>query len=303
MSLVVTGTIGIDSVQTSSGSAEGVMGGSCTYFAAAASLLGPVRVVAVVGDDWPAEHESALASFPQIDLAGLERRTGSSTFRWGGKYHDDMNERDTLFTDLGVLEEAPPPVPDQYTDSKIVFLANTHPAVQAGMLDHFPNRELVVADTMNLWIDIARDDLGALLQRIDGLVLNDSEACQLTERSNLVEAAAAICDMGPTFVVIKKGEHGAFLHHPDGQAVLPAMPLDASQVVDPTGCGDSFAGGMMGHLAATGRCDLPTIREALAWGTVAASHTIAEFGLDGLQAATEESMRERFDRFRSITSF
>tara|TARA_Y100000589_G_scaffold20775_1_gene17053 strand:+ start:2834 stop:3745 length:912 start_codon:yes stop_codon:yes gene_type:complete len=303
MSLVVTGTIGIDSVQTSSGSAEGVMGGSCTYFAAAASLLGPVRVVAVVGDDWPAEHESALASFPQIDLAGLERRTGSSTFRWGGKYHDDMNERDTLFTDLGVLEEAPPPVPDQYTDSKIVFLANTHPAVQAGMLAHFPNRELVVADTMNLWIDIARDDLGSLLQRIDGLVLNDSEACQLTERSNLVEAAAAICDMGPTFVVIKKGEHGAFLHHPDGQAVLPAMPLDASQVVDPTGCGDSFAGGMMGHLAATGRCDLPTIREALAWGTVAASHTIAEFGLGGLQAATEESMRERFDRFRSITSF
>ena len=303
MSLVVTGTIGIDSVQTASGSAEGVMGGSCTYFAAAASLLGPVRVVAVVGEDWPAEHASALESFPQIDLAGLERRAGSSTFRWGGKYHDDMNERDTLFTDLGVLEEAPPPVPNEYADSRIVFLANTHPAVQAGMLEHFPDRQLVVADTMNLWIDIARDELGALLQQIDGLVLNDAEACQLTERSNLVEAAAAICDMGPTFVVIKKGEHGAFLHHPDGQAVLPAMPLDASEVVDPTGCGDSFAGGMMGHLAATGRFDLGTIREALAWGTVAASHTIAEFGLTGLQNATDESMRERFDRFRAITSF
>ncbi|MAA52805.1 MAG: sugar kinase [Phycisphaerae bacterium] len=303
MSLVVTGTIGIDSVQTSSGSAEGVMGGSCTYFAAAASLLGPVRVVAVVGDDWPAEHESALSSFASIDLAGLERRSGSSTFRWGGKYHDDMNERDTLFTDLGVLEEAPPPVPAAYTDSRVVFLANTHPAVQAGMLEHFPDRDLVVADTMNLWIDIARDELGSLLRRIDGLVLNDAEACQLTERSNIVEAAAAICEMGPTFVVIKKGEHGAFLHHPDGQAALPAMPLGGSEVVDPTGCGDSFAGGMMGHLAATGRRDIGTIREALAWGTVAASHTISEFGLAGLQNATGESMRERFDRFRTITSF
>ncbi|MDG2200381.1 MAG: PfkB family carbohydrate kinase [Phycisphaerales bacterium] len=303
MSLVVTGTIGIDSVETSSGAAEGVMGGSCTYFAAAASLLVPVRMVAVVGEDWPTEHESVLESFPRIDMAGLERRSGSSTFRWGGRYHDDMNERDTLFTELGVLEESPPPVPDTYSDSRFIFLANTHPSVQAEMLEHFPDRELVVADTMNLWIDIALAELKALLARLDGLVLNDAEASQLTGEANLVEAAKQICDMGPSFVVIKKGEHGAFLHHPDGMAVLPAMPLDAAQVVDPTGCGDSFAGGMMGHIAATGRSDLATIREAMAWGTVTASHTIAEFGLAGLQSATDKSMQSRFDRFREITSF
>lgn len=303
MSLVVTGTIGIDSVETSNGSAEGVIGGSCTYFAAAASLLNPVRMVAVVGDDWPSDHQSSLKSFEGIDTEGLEQRSGSSTFRWGGRYHDDMNERDTLFTELGVLEEAPPAVPTSYSDSTYIFLANTHPSVQMQMLDHFPDRKLAVADTMNLWMDIALPELHSLMKNLDGLVLNDAEAAQLTGESNLVEAAKRICDMGPSFVVIKKGEHGAFLHHPEGVAVLPAMPLDAAAVVDPTGCGDSFAGGMMGHLAASDCSDLKTIREALAWGTVAASHTIAEFGLAGLQKATRQSMQSRFDQFRRITSF
>ena len=303
MSLVVTGTIGIDTVHAPGGSAENVIGGSCTYFAAAASLRSPVRIVAVVGDDWPDEHATMLDSFDSIDTAGLERRAGSSTFRWGGRYHDDMNQRDTLFTELGVLEEAPPPVPDAYADSRFVFLANTHPGVQMGLLESFPNRALAVADTMDLWINIAKDDLLALLSKLDGLVINDSEAALLSGQSNVVDAAAAIRDMGPTFVVVKKGEHGAYLQHPDGEAAIPALPLTSSQVIDPTGCGDSFAGGMMAHIAASNCWDLPTIRESLAWGTVAASHTIEDFGLSGLQSATVESMQSRLDRFRSITDF
>lgn len=303
MSLVVTGTIGIDTVETASGKAEGVLGGSCSYFAAAASLFTPVRIVAAVGDDWPEDHEAVLSSFSGIDTAGLERRSGSSTFRWGGRYHDDMNQRDTLFTELGVLEEAPPPVPSSYADSRYVFLANTHPSVQMDMLEQFPDRNLVVADTMDLWISIALDDLQALLSRLDGLVINDSEAAQLSGEANVVSAAKRICEMGPSFVIIKKGEHGAYLHHPEGVAAIPALPLSAEQVIDPTGCGDSFAGGMMGHIASSGSSDLQTIREALGWGTVAASHTIAGFGLEGLQAATKDSLRSRFDRFRDITRF
>ena len=303
MSLVVTGTIGIDTVHAPGGSAENVMGGSSTYFAAAASLLTPVRLVAAVGDDWPAEHRSVLEGFEAIDTAGLEQRSGSSTFRWGGRYHDDMNQRDTLFTELGVLEETPPPVPETYTDSQYVFLANTHPGVQMGLLESFPDRTLAVADTMDLWINIAKDDLLALLAKLDGLVINDSEAALLSGNSNVADAAEAIRTMGPNFIVVKKGEHGAYLQHPDGEAAIPALPLKASQVIDPTGCGDSFAGGMMGHIASSDSMDLATIREALAWGTVAASHTIEDFGLSGLQSATVESMQSRLDRFRSITDF
>lgn len=303
MSLVVTGTIGIDTVHAPGGSAENVMGGSSTYFAAAASLLTSVRLVAAVGDDWPAEHRAVLESFEAIDTAGLEQRAGSSTFRWGGRYHDDMNQRDTLFTELGVLEESPPPVPDTYADSQYVFLANTHPAVQRGLLESFPHRTLAVADTMDLWINIAKDDLLALLAKLDGLVINDSEAALLSGNANVADAAESIRSMGPNFIVVKKGEHGAYLQHPDGEAAIPALPLNASQVIDPTGCGDSFAGGMMGHIASSGRMDLATIREALAWGTVAASHTIEDFGLAGLQAATPESMQSRFEWFRTITRF
>ena len=304
MNLIVTGTVSIDTVQTPSGEErEGILGGSCTYFAAAASQYGPVRLVAAVGDDFPDEHRDTLAKFPNIDAAGLETRAGSKTFRWGGKYMDNMDERETLFTELGVLDEAPPEIPESFADSECVFLANSHPMVQMDLLSKLPKARFVVADTMDLWISIARDELKQLLGKVTGLVLNYEEAEMYAGVRNPVTAGLKMLEDGPEFVVIKKGEHGAFLHHPDGQAALPAMPLGGSEVVDPTGCGDSFAGGMMGHLAATGRRDIGTIREALAWGTVAASHTISEFGLAGLQNATGESMRERFDRFRTITSF
>lgn len=299
MSLLVTGTIGIDTVHTATASAERVLGGSCSYFAAAASHLAPVRVVGAVGGDWPDEHRAMLESLPNVDLRGLERRPASSTFAWGGRYLEDMNRRETLFTHLGVLEEAPPRIPDAYRDSRFVFLANTHPAVQRDLLSHLPARRLAVADSMDLWINIAREDLLALLKEIDGLVVNDQEAMQLTERGNAVSAARAILKLGPTFVVVKKGEHGAILVHRDGVAAIPAFPADENHVVDPTGAGDSFAGGMMGHLASTGTADFHAIQTALAWGTVMASFTIERFSLERLLHLDRSHLEERMRAFRA----
>jgi sugar/nucleoside kinase (ribokinase family) len=300
MSLIVTGTIGIDTVHTPDGSSEGVLGGSCAYFAAASSHYTPTRLVGVVGDDWPDAHREMLSSFPGIDLSGLEVRRGSSTFRWGGRYFDNMNDRETLFTELGVLEEHPPAVPTEFTDSKFVFLGNTHPAVQLGMLEQLPDRKLAVADTMDLWINIANEDLLQLLQAVDGLVLNDSEASMLTGERNTITAARRLLDLGPTFVVVKKGEHGCVLVHKDAQnvRVLPAFPVEANGVVDPTGAGDSFAGGMMGHLASHDRFDIDILQEAIAWGTVTASCTLGSFGLDGLRNVDRDSLQAKMDQFQ-----
>lgn len=303
MPLVVTGTIGIDTIYTPSGEhRENVLGGSCTYFAAAASFYGPVRIVAAVGDDFPAEHRGMLKRFKNIDLAGLETREGSRTFRWGGKYHEQMDNRETLFTELGVLEEMPPQIPDSYRDSKYVFLANTHPAVQLEMLANFPDRALAVADTMDLWINTAREELGELLRRVDGLVLNYDEAELLTGKPNTVTAARHILEMGPKFVVVKKGEHGCILAHKEGLAALPAYPSEV--VVDPTGAGDSFGGGMMGHIAregdrgvATKPSSFETIRRALAHGTIVASFNIESFSLDRLASLNPEELDRRFDAF------
>ncbi|MFM1833263.1 MAG: hypothetical protein RLZZ461_1579, partial [Planctomycetota bacterium] len=220
--LIVTGTIGIDTIHGPTGSADGVMGGSAAYFAAAASHLAPVRLVGLVGEDWPADHRAMLESFPGIDLAGLEIRPGGETFRWGGKYEENMNNRETLFTHLGVVEDTPPAVPEAFRDSRFVFLANSHPAVQRGMLESLPDRDIAVADTMDLWINVAHDDLLELLRRVDGIVLNDSEAELLTETRNVISAGRKILDLGPSFAVVKKGEHGAVLVHRDGVAVVPA---------------------------------------------------------------------------------
>ena len=299
--LIVTGTIGIDTIHGPTGSADGVMGGSAAYFAAAASHLAPVRLVGLVGEDWPQDHRTMLESFPGIDLAGLEVRPGGETFRWGGKYEENMNNRETLFTHLGVVEDTPPAVPDSFRDSRFVFLANSHPAVQRGMLDSLPQRDIAVADTMDLWINVAHDDLLELCRQVDGIVLNDSEAELLTETRNVITAGRKILDLGPTFAVVKKGEHGAVLVHRDGVAVVPAFPADHEVVVDPTGAGDSFAGGMMAHLARTGRTDFAAIQESLAWGTVMASFTIADFGLGGIRGADERLIAERMRDFQAAT--
>ncbi|MDA0215325.1 MAG: PfkB family carbohydrate kinase [Planctomycetota bacterium] len=300
MKLVVTGTIGIDTVQTPRAKREGVLGGSAAYFAAAASQLCPVRLVAVVGGDWPAEHHSILKSFSGVCLDGLESRTNSRTFAWGGKYFEDVNRRETLFTEVGVLQEEPPRVPAAYADSEIVFLGNTHPAVQLGFVDQFPNRKLVVADTMDLWIRTAHPELSTLLQRVDGLIVNDSEAAELTGVRNAISAGRKILEMGPKFVVVKKGEHGAILVHPEGTAVIPAFPIDESYVVDPTGAGDSFAGGFMGYLAREGRFDFASLQKAMAYGTVIASFSLEAFGLDRMRSLKPEEIIKRLGQFQQM---
>jgi sugar/nucleoside kinase (ribokinase family) len=299
MTVLVTGTIGLDTVQTPAAKVERVLGGSCAYFAAAASFHAPVRVVAAVGGDWPAEHRAILEGFANICLDGLEHRPDSKTFAWGARYAEDPNERETLFTELGVVEEDPPAVPAAYRDTEFVFVANTHPAVQLHLLSELPGRKMAVADTMNLWIDVARDPLLELLRQVDGLVINDAEATQLTGVANAVTAGRRILDLGPAFVIVKKGEHGAVLVHRDGLATIPAFPADADQVVDPTGAGDSFAGGVMGHLAAVDSTSFSAIQTALAWGTVTASFTLESFGLDRLAAIDRDDINERMAAFKA----
>ena len=298
MSLLVTGSVGIDSVQTPDGSADEVLGGSAIYFAAAASLVTDrVRLVAVVGGDFPDPMRATFDHFA-VDLAGLERRAGSKTFRWTGKYLQDMNSRETVSVELNVLGEDLPPVPEAYRDSRFVFLANTHPAGQAALLDRIDAPELVVADTMDLWIEHERPALESLLRRLDGLVLNDSEALLLTGERNPVVAGRAVLAMGPRFVVIKKGEHGALLVHPDGLVNLPAFPC--GEVVDPTGAGDTFGGGMMGHLAATGDLSLEGLKRAMAVGTVAASFTLESFSLDRWVGLSRDTLEDRLSVYRSM---
>ena len=307
MSLVVTGTIGIDTVETPDGQKrENLLGGSCAYFAAAASMHTETRLVAAVGGDWPDEHRAQLEHFSNINTAGLERRAESKTFAWGGKYQENMDHRDTLYTNLGVLEEAPPAVPESYTDSEYIFLANTHPAVQIEMLKHFPERKLAVADTMDLWINTARDDFIKMLDAVDGLVLNYDEAELFTGKRNPVVAARAILNHGPTFVVVKKGEHGCLFVYRDkrgdGIGALPAFP--AEDVVDPTGAGDTFGGGMMGYLANESSDEhglsLARLKAALAHGTVMASFTIESFSLDRLRELTPDELKARYDEYVSM---
>jgi sugar/nucleoside kinase (ribokinase family) len=304
MSLLVTGTIGIDTLHAPTGEASGVLGGSCAYFAAAASQLTSVRLVGAVGGDWPEAHERQLRAFRNICLDGLERRANSQTFAWGGRYFDNMNRRETLFTRLGVLEEAPPKVPAKYLDSKTMFLANSHPLVQLDLLRQLKNQPFVVCDTMDLWINIARPELMQLLAEVDGVIMNDEEAMQLTECRNVVTAGRRILESGPrSFVVVKKGEHGAILIHRDGVASVPAFPADLAQVVDPTGAGDTFAGGFMAHVARAGRTDFDTLRHAMAWGTVLASFTIEAFGLERLARLDAGQVNDRFRAFRAMTAF
>lgn len=302
MSLIVTGTIGIDTIETPISRREKVLGGSCTYFAAAASFFTQVRVVAVAGEDFHEDYQAVFRKFPNVDVDGLEIRKGSKTFAWGGRYLEDMNVRETLFTELGVLAEHPPTPPAKYADSRFIFLANSHPVVQRQLLESFPQRVIAVADTMNLWIDTTRGELAALLSRIEGLVVNDEEARLLTGRRNPISAGKRILEMGPMFVVIKKGEHGCILVHQEGVAMLPAYPSEA--VVDPTGAGDSFAGGMMGHLAAAHSKDMnitmSSVQQALAHGTVVASFAIESFGLERLASVTSGDIAKRYTEFASM---
>ncbi|MBK7404825.1 MAG: sugar kinase [Phycisphaerales bacterium] len=305
MNLTVTGTVGIDTVFTPDGEhREGILGGSSIYFAAAASFFSPVGIVAAVGDDFPDEFRGQIAHFGAIDTAGLETRAGSKTFRWGGKYLADMDHRETLFTELNVVIEEPPSVPAAYANCPVVFLANMHPGVQHRLAGQFTKRRLMVADTMDLWINTARAELEVMLGEVDGLVLNYDEAEQFTGHRNTVTAGKHLLEFGLRFVVIKKGEHGAILVHRDGLAALPAFPSE--RVVDPTGAGDSFAGGMMGSIAAAlarggkGAEDpgsFESLRRAMAHGTVVASFTIEQFSLGRLRQLTKQELEVRSHQY------
>ncbi|MHC4288785.1 MAG: PfkB family carbohydrate kinase [Planctomycetota bacterium] len=301
MSLLVTGSVGIDTVQTPYGVNEDCIGGSAVYFSMAAGFFTDVKFVGVIGEDCPFDLAELFAG-KSVDLKGLETRKGSKTFRWNGTYEGDMNEARTDAVQLNVLAEQPPVVPESFRGSDYVFLANTAPALQMELLGQLENHSFVAADTMNLWIQTAAADLKRLLQEIDLLVLNDGEAKLLTGQHNLVSAAKSILEMGPRFVVIKKGEHGSMLYSIEGDVfLLPAFP--ASIVIDPTGAGDSFAGGMMGYLSKSGVVDVISLRNAMVYGTVMASFTIGDFSIHGLKSATREMIEERFDRLRKVTQF
>jgi sugar/nucleoside kinase (ribokinase family) len=287
-------------VETPFGKRQDVIGGSAIYFSYAASFFTPVRLVGVVGEDWP---ENFLTVFKgrEIDSSGLEVRKGSKTFRWHGSYVENLNEAVTVEVDLNVLAEQAPKIPADFVGSKYVFLANTHPVLQQQMLQSLKSPRLVVADTMNLWIQTEHAELKKLLGKIHGLVLNDGEARLLTEQKNLIAAARDVLKMGPKFVVIKKGEHGCVMASDRDTFVLPAFPAD--RVVDPTGAGDSFAGGMMGYLATQGTFSSATIKRALAFGTVVASFTIADFSLSGLQSATRDLIDDRWHEYKQAMNF
>ncbi|GIW75128.1 MAG: adenosine kinase [Phycisphaerae bacterium] len=300
MSLLVTGSIGVDTIETPVGRRDNVIGGSAVYFSYAASFFTPVRLVGAVGEDAPQELFKVFEN-RDVDLSGLEIRKGSKTFRWHGSYLRDMNEAETIQVDLNVLAENAPKIPEAFCDSRYLFLANTHPVLQQQMLRSIKQPKLVVADTMNLWIQTERKELIKLIGMIDGLVLNDGEARLLTEKKNLIQAAKEVLSYGTKFVVIKKGEHGALLVTDKDTFVLPAFP--AENVVDPTGAGDSFAGGMMGYLSTQGHVTPATVKRALAYGTCVASFTISDFSLGGLQSTTREQIDQRWNDFKQAMSF
>jgi sugar/nucleoside kinase (ribokinase family) len=299
MSLLVVGSVAFDSIQTPTEHRERVLGGSAVYFSYAASYFTPVRLVGVVGEDWPDNHTQMLQT-RGVDTAGLQVIPGGKTFYWKGRYLPNMNDRETLEIDLNVFGSFDPKVPESFRDSPYVFLANAAPSVQMKVLEQVRRPKLVVADTMDLWIQTAHPDLMALLKRVDGLVLNDSEAKLLTEQSNVIAAGKAIQSMGPRLVIVKKGEHGAIFFGPDGVQALPAYPT--AHIVDPTGAGDSFAGGMMGYIASADRTDAETLRRALAYGTLVASYNVEDFSLSRMQSIEREDLDRRMSDFRSMLS-
>ncbi|HVZ72083.1 MAG TPA: PfkB family carbohydrate kinase [Polyangia bacterium] len=299
-SLLVVGSVGLDTVETRVGKRAEVLGGAASYFSVAASFLAPVRLTAVVGTDFPEEHTKLLESH-HVDLAGLERVPGK-TFRWSGVYAPDFSTRTTLDTQLNVFQDFQPKLPAAWTSSEYVFLANIDPVLQLSVLEQAQTAKFVACDTMNFWIGgPKRPDLLKLLQRVDMLLLNDEEARQLSGEANLPAAARAIRKMGPSSVVIKRGDAGALLFHEGGVFAAPAFPIE--DVVDPTGAGDSFGGGFMGWLAHEGDTSPETIRTAMIMGSVVASFSVEDFSLDRFKRLDLGQIRERFQAFADLVHF
>jgi len=297
MSLLVVGSVAIDSVDTPMGKADEIIGGAATYFALAASFFTPVRMVAAVGDDFPGEVLAEL-SRRKIDVEGVETRAGR-TLRWSGHYHEDMNVRDTLALDLGVFAGFEPKLPAAYRDSSHVFLANIDPRLQTAVLDQLPAPGLVGCDTMNHWIAESRSELERLLPRVHILVINEEEVRLLSGERNIVRGARRILSMGPKRLLVKRGEYGVIQFASESVFAVPAFPLE--EVFDPTGAGDTFAGGFMGELARSGDRSEGGLRRAIVYGSVMASFVVEDFGYRRLEALGEEDIERRYRQFISLT--
>jgi sugar/nucleoside kinase (ribokinase family) len=298
MSLMVVGSVALDSVRTPAGHRDEALGGSAVYFSLSAAPFAAARVVGIVGTDFPGEHLTLLRQ-RGIDLEGLQRAEGSS-FRWWGDYGANPNDRQTLRTELGVFEQFHPVLPPSYRDSQHVFLGNIQPLLQQEVLNQVEAPVLVAGDTMDFWIEGQRRELEETLRRIDVLVVNDTELRQLTGEANLLRACRTALAMGPTWLVVKKGEHGAMLLWKDGCFWVPGLPLE--EVRDPTGAGDSFAGGFMGHLSRGDATDVRRMKEAMIYGSVMASFCVEHFSVDGLVQADRVGIRERYRRFLQLVS-
>lgn len=297
--VLIVGSVALDTVRTPSGEVEGALGGAAVHSSVAASFFSPVRIVGVVGDDFPNVHLEFLKN-RRIDLTGLQICPGKS-FRWSGYYEGDLNQACTLSTDLNVFEQFRPALPPSYCSSQFVFLANIDPDLQLEVLNQVSNPSLVACDTMNFWIDSKKDALVEVVRRVDIVFLNDAEARQLTGTTNLIKAAREILALGPKAVVIKKGEHGALLFSEDTLFAAPSYPIE--DLIDPTGAGDSFAGGFMGYLASAGDVSLSNMRRAIIHGSTLASYNVQDFSVNRLRTLTWEEIEARCEDFRRISSF
>jgi len=300
MTVLVVGSVALDSVETPFGKADNVLGGSGTFFSASASHLASVQLVGVVGSDYPMEQlRSSFAGRP-VDLAGLEQADGAS-FRWRGRYRHDLNTAETLETHLGVFSNFRPKIPEQFRNAPFVFLGNIDPRLQLEVLEQVARPKLVACDTMNFWIESRRPDLLRLLEHVDLITLNDAEARQLTEEFNLVRAARWIMQRGPKHVIIKKGEHGAFMFTSSTIFFAPAYPLES--VFDPTGAGDSFAGGFMGYLARTGDLSEENLRRAVVFGSAMGSFAVEKFSIERLLEIGIDDLQMRVREFHRLVNF
>ncbi len=298
--ILVVGSAALDTVEAPAGKVDDALGGSSFFFSTAASLMTPIRLVAVIGSDFPLEKIEFLKS-RNVDTSGLETAEGE-TFRWGGRYYEDPNKRDTLFTLLGVFERFEPKIPDHFRTTPIVFLGNIHPALQLQVLDQIESPELVAMDTMNFWINGTPDELKKVLERVDVLMINDEEAADLTDKTDILSAVDSIFNMGPKTIVIKKGQHGAMLFREDGELFsLPAFPV--RRVIDPTGAGDTFAGGFLGYLASHDLDDPMTWRRGILYGSVLGSYVVEDFSMEKTKVLTMQDLEKRVDEYRKLVSF
>ncbi|WP_461532614.1 PfkB family carbohydrate kinase [Sinomicrobium sp.] len=299
--LLAVGSTAFDAIETPFGKTDKILGGAAPYIGLAASQFGiEVALVSVVGEDFPQEYLSMLRE-RNIDTSAVEVVKGGKTFFWSGKYHNDLNSRDTLETQLNVLADFNPQIPKHHRDADVVLLGNLHPLTQLGVIEQMTAPKLIVLDTMNFWMDNSWNELMQVISRVDVITINDEEARQLAKEHSLVKAAHKIREMGPRYVVIKKGEHGALLFHKDDIFFAPALPLE--EVFDPTGAGDTFAGAFSGYIAATGDTSFENMKNAIIYGSNLASFCVEKFGTERMQELSKEEMRKRLLQFKALTQF